>query len=342
MGSNASVFNINAYDLVFVYADKQAMSMSRAGHGSASGPRAAFAAFNGLDPSQRCTFLGCATTQYIATMGTDAIFSMTTSGIVTVDCTSYQAFKDGDLVAWKVPSALPGGSAGDIGYPYHPKDAQIGRLRCVLYPVRMRSPGQGHSIANKALLMAMHSIKASVRAGGGSVANAAIKRLQQSDKGSQICKHLDAVLQKGEPLDTQMTQNLLGQDMWAFLSHLARQDTPPQGRSGSMDKSTAWFMAALGYLATSAVIRQAVHPRVNNEPHKISLRHENVLIEDQADRELYVAQMDADLLFTMVRFAGFIAEYDRQFEKHQIVGLCMRSCAAGAVVNLDIWLGRKT
>lgn len=340
MGAGAIVNNINSYDLLFVYTNAPCLAVSNNGRHGRVGTRAAFASFNGMDVNRPCSFIGCATTGYIANSGVDAIVSITMSGVVTVDCTSYKAFQDGDLVAWQVPG-YDTSKERNIMYPYNPKDDDIGRLRCVLFPVRNANPGAANRVAIGGIRRAMGAIKTYIAraAGAVSVHEAAIAKLKHFDRKSSVATHLEQVLEGSGAegfLQPTLTNKTLASDLWASLEFLWRQGMPVPGKRGHLSKDTAFTMAALAYLAITSTVRKAMESTSkiiihNEQGHPVTDAHERALIG---------TELDSNLLFSLIRFSGFMDNYYNHFRKHHIIGMCINPCPAGAVVKLDIWLGR--
>jgi hypothetical protein len=341
MGNSQRAYDINPYDLLFVYTDCQAISVSRDGKRDGVGAKPAFSFFNGMNINRPCSFLGCATTGYISGTGVNAVVSITMSGVVTTDCTSYHAFKDGDLVAWRVPGKNTYDNT--ISYPFHAKDNESGKLRCVLEPVRNTNKGDTMRIVHYAHRIALNKVTACFNKGDkkdwfGSI----ITTLRGYDSQSETAQHLTGVVHK-EPknrsgqLHPHRTKDVLARDLWSSLSMLQKKGTPGPGQKGHLSTETALVIAVLSHMATMAACFMAI----NDDTIHILNADGTSTGKDLQARSQALGELNVNLLFVYTKYVGYIDEHKDLFKKNHIVGLCLKSCPAGAIVNLDIWLGRK-
>jgi hypothetical protein len=334
-GRDTSVNNIRQYECMFTYATMPQFTVSRTGR-SGDSSTVGFTVFNGMDTNRKCAFLGVTTTEYIQGTGVNAKVGVTMSGVVTTDCTSYESFKVGDFVGWKVPSMNK--DATQVFYPFNRHDSPINRYRCVLYPIRGTGSNHTRRVIMAAIREATNSITALMTTDSSMRAvDAALHRLQQVDKSSITVTHLRNVLDTDKEnwiLDSEHTASCLGQDMWAILEHVQRQDSavPRSGRGGHVNVQTALSMVVVAYLAVTAVIREVYK---NNGKVRSS---KQTVKGDQAS--LVLMNLEADCLSRVLAF-GASAHEILVDQKRQVIGMCQRSCSAGAVSGLDIWLGRK-
>jgi hypothetical protein len=314
------------------------LSVSRDGKRDGVGAKAAFSFFNGMNIDRPCSFLGCATTGYISGSGVNAVVSITMSGIVTTDCTSYHAFKDGDLVSWKVPGK--NSSDKSISYPFHAKDNESGKLRCVLEPVRNTNKGDTMRIVHYAHRIALNKVTSMFsKSGGMSWFNAILVVLRTYDAQSDTATHLENVVNKtgNDALHPRLTKDALARDLWSSLSMLQKKGTPGPGQQGHLSTETALVIAVLTHMAALAACFMAFTDpliKVVHEDGSLATANNNT-------RAQALGELNVNLLFVYAKYVGYIDEHKALFKKNHIVGLCLKSCPAGAIVNLDIWLGRK-
>jgi hypothetical protein len=333
-GRDSSVYNIRQYECMFTYATMPRFTVIRTGRNGDSST-VGFTVFNGMDVNRKCCFLGVTTTEYIQGTGVNAKVSITMSGVVTIDCTSYESFKVGDFVGWKTPSMNSEGS--QVFYPFNRHDSPVHRYRCVLYPIR----GTGSNFTRRMIMAAIRestdNIANLVATSSMRPIDAALHRMKQVDKKSVTYTHLIDVLDPKQPLcmlDTKMTAEAMGLDMWAIIEHVQNQHSPVprSGLPGHVNVQTALSMVVVSYLAVTATIREIYK-------HNLPVRCARGEVKGD-DAAFALMDFEADCLSRILSF-GATAHEIIVDQKRQVIGMCLRSCAAGAVSGLDVWLGRK-